>query len=368
MKTRDAVIEYQKTLDNSGTYIKDLTLVDPVSALYLEFTATNYSDGNKGNFISDVIPKIELTDGADVLYSLNLSQLEALFFYKTRRLPVLFPSEWGSGSQRHGVYLLFGRYLWDQVYNMNLRRWTNPQLRITSNLAAIRAVGSTGFTTGTLQATIVAKVMEGASPAAQYLMAKEIEPFTSAGSGEKRVDLPTDHVYRMLMFRFWLQGYDIDEIVSAIKLTFDTDKYVMFNRKVQQLDAEVLAEYGAPGYKHDMYFGHGDSIRVLLNKEPFATPYAQAPGTPRMFNLTAQWSSLLSELEVYAHDGSLDTTDRKVTAWVKGHALHATLPVVFGLLDVPDTWFDPRPYEKIEAVLTQGTESAACSVVAEQVR
>ena len=368
MKTRDYVIEYQKTLDDSGTLIKDLDAVEPISALYLEFEAANGATSNKGNFLSDVITKIEITDGGDVEYSVNLSQLEALYFYKTHKLPVLFPSEWAAGTQRHGVYMLFGRYLWDPTYNLALARYTNPQLKITSNLSAIRTADGTGFDTATLKATIVAKLMKEVPAAPTFLAAKETEPFTSAASGEKRVELNRDRIYRLLLLRFWLQGYDVNEIVSDVKLTADMDDYVVFNRKLQQLDAEALAEYGAPGYKHDMLFGHGDSIRVLFNKEPFATPYAQAPGTPRMFNLTAQWSSLLSELEVYAHDGSLDTTDRKVTAWVRGHALHACVPVVFGILNEPNTWFDPRVYKKLELVLTQGTASAACSVVAEQVR
>jgi hypothetical protein len=368
MKTRDAVIEYQKTLDDSGTLIKDLDLVDPVSALYLEFQATNGTVSNKNNFLSDVVTKIEVTDGSEVLYSLSLAQLEALYWYKTRKMPALFPSSWASGSQRHGVYLLFGRYLWDPTFNMDFRRYTNPQLKITSNLAAIRTIDTTtSFATGTLKATIVGKVMEDVPSAPSFLQAKEIEAFTSASSGEKRVDLPADYPYRMLMLRFWLQGYDIDEIVSDIKLTFDTDKYVAFNRKTNQLDCEAFIEFGSGRLKHDFIESHQDKVRLLFNKEPDCRPYYQSLTTPEIVGIDYQWSSE-AKFNIFDAAASAVTTDAKHTMVEEGHALHATLPILFGLPDIPATWFDPRPYKKIEAVLTQATASAACSVVVEQVR
>ena len=369
MKTRDAVIEYQKTLDDAGTLIKDLDLVDPVSALYLEFEATNGTTSNKGNFISDVITKIEITDGSEVLYSLSLAQLEALYFYKTRKTPVLFPSEWASGKQRHGVYLLFGRYLWDPTYGMDFRRYTNPQLKITSNLAATRAVAAdTAFATGTLKGTIVAKVMEDVPSMPSYLQAKEIEAFTSAASGEKRIDLPVDYTYRMLMLRAYKSESDVREIITDLKLTLDTDKYVMFNRKVQQLDAEALAEFGVCRFKHDIFCSHQDTVRLLCNMEPDVRPFYQSSSTPSVVGIDWQWSSAM-KLNIYdAATPSADTTDRKYTMVEEGHALHATLPIPFGILDVPATWFDPRAYKKMELVATQDVASGVCSIVAEQVR
>jgi len=354
-------------LDDSGTLIKDLDLVDPVSALYLEFQATNGSTSNKGNFLSDVITKIEITDGSEVLYSLSLAQLEALYFYKTKRVPALFPSEWASGITRHGVYLLFGRYLWDPTYNMDFRRWTNPQLKITSNLAAITDVGVTGFTTGTLKGTVVAKVMEDVASAPSYLQAKEIEPFTSASSGEKRVDLWLDYPYRLLVLRAHKQQSDVDEIITDAKLTADADKYVMFNRKVKQLDAEALNEFGVGRFKHDIFTQHQAAFRLLFNKEPFYTPLSWEDATPEIIGARYFWSSE-GKLDITDNAGTAITSDMKITGWEEGHALHATLPIPLGILDVPQTWFDPRPYKKLELVLTQAVASAACSVFCEQVR
>lgn len=367
MPYRDYVVEYQKTLDDVGTLIKDINVTDPVSALYLEFEGTNGATSNKANFLSDVITKIEITDGANVLYSLSLAQLEALALYKTYKTPALFPSEFASGKTRHGVYLYFGQYLWDDQFNMNFSRYKNPQIKITSNAAAIRAAGATGFLAGYLKATIVAKIMEGGPASSHYLMAKELESFTSAASGEKRIDLPVDLTYRMLMLRMWKQQSDIDEIISDIKLTMDSDKFVPVNRKVNQLDAEVFCEYGAGRIKHDVLTQHQAAIRLLFNKEPSLLAYSFADASPPIIGVNYSWSSE-GKLDMTDNAGTAITTDQNVTMVEEGHALHATLPIVFGSLYSPDTWLNPRTYNKFEAVLTQATASAAVSIVAEQVK
>lgn len=370
MKKRDAVLVYAETQSNDNTFKTiDLDIVDPVSALYLEFDATNSTDDNEDNFISDIITKIEIVDGSDVLYSLPLDMLEALYFYKTKNMPTMFPSEWIGGHQRHGCYLLFGRYLWDREYAIDFSRYKNPQLKINWNLAAIRAVGTDGFATGTLQITVIAKVMEDVPAPGKYLMAKELLSFTSSSTStaEERKEMPVDRPWRFLMTRHWVEGSDVDEVTSDLKMTCDADKYIPFDRKVKQLDAEALAIFGPIMYKHDVHRGGSCTIRVIPNKEPHATFYPQDPGQPKMIVLWAQWSSNIN-LELYDSAGALDGTDRDLTGWILGHAMHATVPHVLGEMDKPDTWFDPTPYKKIELVFTSGGTAGTCEVVLEQVR
>lgn len=370
MKNRDAVIEYQKVLDDAGTLTKDLSIVDPVSAIYLEHQVTNESTSCKGNFLSDVITKIEIVDGSDVLYSVNLTELEALHFYKTGKTPTLFPSEFASGKQRHGVLLMFGRSLWDQDYAIDFTKFKNPQLKITSNIDAITTHGSNvGMATGTLLCTIVAKVLEGMAAPGKYLMAKELLSFTSSSSSgaEERKDLPLDLVYRMLMTRHWVQQSDIDEITSTLKLTADSDKYVAFNRKVKQLDAEAFALFGAGQLKHDIFTSHQAAFRMLFNKEPFYTPLSWEDATPEIIGDRYFWSSE-GKLDITDNAGSVVSSDMKISGIETGHALHATLPILFGDPTNPNTWFDPTAYKKLELVFTSGGTAGACAVVAEQVR
>lgn len=368
MRTRDYVIEYQKTLDDVGTLIKNIDIMDPVSALYLEFRGTNGATSNKGNLLSEVVTGIEIVDGSEVLYSLNLAQLEALNFYKTKRTPILFPSEWGGGGQRHGCYLLFGQHLWDREYAMDFTRFRNPQLKITTNIAAIRAAdASTAFVSESLNVSIIAKIMEDVTGPGKYLMAKEVDSYVSVGSGTKRIDLPRDLKYRLLLARFWKQVSDIDEICSNIKLTCDSDKFVALNRKTAQLDAEAFALFGAHRIKHDVFFSNAEHIKLLTNKEPDVRLWNETADVSNFFSLNAIWSSD-AYIFCYDKDGLGDAVDRKRTMIEEGHALYATLPVVFGIMDEPETWFDPTTYGKVEAILDDDVADAVCSVALEQER
>lgn len=367
MRTREYVLEYEKTLDDVGTLIKDIDILDPVSALYLEFTGTNGSAGNEDNFMSDVITKIEIVDGSEVLYGVNLHQLEALHFYKLKKAPVLFPSEWANGTQRHGCLLMFGRHLWDREFAMDFTKFRNPQLKITSNIAAIRAASATtAIVSGTLAASIVAKIMEDVPAPSRYLMAKDVYSYTSVGSGTKRVDLPRDYKYRMMMLRAFIEFYDVHSIVSDIKLTCDSDKFVLLNRKVKQLGAEAQAMFGELFLRHNILRASDGDIRGLCHGE---TQFAFFP------SITTQYTVFTHQLQfggqvrlgmVTEASGSAGT--RRLWGWEIGHALHATVPIPFGIMDDPGTWFDPTVYGKVEAILDDDTADAACQLVLEQER
>jgi hypothetical protein len=286
--------------------------------------------------------------------------------YKLGKVPTLFPSEWAGGIQRHGCLLMFGRRLWDREYAQDFTRYRNPQLKITSNLNVIRDnTSNTGFVSGGLKATIVAKVMEDVTKPGKYLRAKEIDSFTSAASGDKRMELVYDYPYRMLLLRAYLQQSDIDEQITDFKLTCDTDKFIPFNRKVKQLDAEAFALFGAGRIKHDIFTQHQAAFRLMFNKEPSLYAFAWEDATPEIVGVRYTWSSE-GKLDITDNAGTAITSDMKLTAVEEGHALHATLPVPFGELDKPESWFDPKPFKKIEAVLTQAVGSAACQVVLEQ--
>jgi len=370
VKTRDAVLLYQDTQKDTATMTKDLDIVEPISALEIEVECTNGATSNKGNFISDIVTKVEVVDGSEVLESLNMFQLEALHFIKTGKTPALFPSEWAGGKQRHNASLFFGRYLWDPNYALNAQKFANPQLKVTFNKAAIRAAGADGFASGdNILLSVIAKVFEDRAAPDRFLMQKQIDSFLSAASGDKRIDLPIDYVYRMLLLRLYKQESDIDEVISDVKITCDTDKFIPINRKVKQLDADAQARFGRSVLKHDIFCSHQETVRLLHNKEPDMRPFYQSSTVPDIIGIDWQWSNAM-KLNMYDHAGAADTTDRKLTGVEEGHALHATLPICFGRPDVPEDWFSPAEFKKIELVLTQAAAGvgAACEVAVEQVR
>lgn len=371
MRTRDAVLAYQEqqSSDNSSKTI-DLDLVDPVSALVFEFEATNGTTSNVQNPFPYVVTKIEVVDGSDVLAALSFPQMQALHFYKTQKQPELREDEVGGSGQVMGTSLLFGRHLYDLDYALDLTRFKNPQLKISWNLGVTRTVSATtAFATGTFKISAIAKCMEGMGAApSKFLMQKEIESWTGATSGDKRIEFPTDYVYRMLMLRTYLRSIgsvnDVDECVNKIKLTADTDKFIAFERYTKQFRAEMAQVFGTALVWKRFTALHGDELWFEVNLEP------QLKLIPTVVNRAVGygwcWSGAAALLFGDTAGGTVGTRER-VDGQIEGFGLHHAIPIPLGLMDKPETWFDPKTYKKLELVCTQGRASAN-SVVAEQVR
>lgn len=368
-RIRDAVLIYQETMTDTQTKILDLDGLGMISSLNFEVHCTNGASGNEDNFIHDILTKVEVVDGSDTIISLNGAQLQCMEYYKKGRLPGMFPSEWNSGQQREQFNIFFGRRLWDPEYGFDPAKYSNPQLKVTFNKAAIRAAGATGFAdANNIVLTVVAKIMEEGARFRGVLMQKEIYAYVSAASGQERFSLPRDYPYRIAFARFWEEGNDIDEICSDLKITCDRDKFILLDRKVKQLDMEAFALYGLQGYKHDLYRGGSFTARVVWNKEPSWIGTCKTPGTPRVVVPWAQWSSNFNGELYDVATPSLDSTTRQLTGLCHGHAPHASVPIFFG--DLADDGFawDPTRWGLVEVIADEDNADAVCQFVLEQVR
>ena len=367
MKTRDAVLLYQETqTPDASTRTLDLDLVDPISAIAFEFEATNGTTNNQNNPLPFCVKTIEVVSGSDVLAKLSFRQMQALQFYKVGGRPTLREDEGPSSVQTIACMLLFGRHLWDQRYAFDPARFLNPQLRITWDLAYTRAVAAdTAFATGTFKISAIAKVMEDvASRPSEYLMAKEIEAWTGATSGDKRHEMPVDHVYRMLMLLQHNSFAGPEVSISKFKLTCDTDKYIPLERYTKQFNEEMAQLFGNVRVWKRYHAAHGDTIWFPIFKEP----QFKAVSTVMGYLIQYGWC-WTGNASIFVGDaaGTVVSTDSRFDAEIGGHSLHCSLPIPMGVMDDPATWFDPTPYKKIELVCTEGSATNN-TLVTEQVR
>jgi len=365
MKYRKYEEYYQLTLDDVGTKIIDLHAAVPISAIRLDFIGTNGSTSCKDNRINDIITKIELVDGSDQLLSLTLKEAQALEFRRTGKMPYMRPGEKNSGSQEESVMLLFGRALWDPDLYLDLTKFKNPQLKITTNIAAVAAASATAFLAGSLKVTMdLYLIEEGAGASTAFMMAKNIYGFTSAADGDEHIDLPTDYPFVNLMMRAYLAGNDVDENISNLKIICDSGKFTPIDKHVKDLYRQEEEDIGPAMLKYWIYRKNNDVVTHDLNHDPVISLVPTAYN--RVFGVGYSWSSRFS-LYLLDNAGAAVAAEEQLLLTVHGSCPHATVNVPFGLREDPSTYFDSSLYGDIDLVLHQAAVSAV-SVVLEQLR
>lgn len=365
MRYRNVELYYEQSLDNTGTKIIDLKTKDPVSAIRLKFAGTNGATNNQENRMDDVITKIEIVDGSDQIFSLNMKQAQVFQFYNTGKTPRIIIEERGSGSVTEDVLLLFGRYLYDPEYYLDLTKFTNPQLKITTDEDAVRALGATGFLTNTFKVTVNLHVIEeGAATAKGFFMYKELYAFTSGTSGDEHVDMTRDYPYASILLRAYVAGNDASENINNIKLSCDAGKFIPINKKTAHINDWNEEDYGPCQIRCQLERADGDTVLHIMNKEPVAL--LEMDETDGFTRAMYQWSG---QFVLHMHDmaGSGISADRWIRALITGGGMHSTAYVPFGILKDPATYFDPKPWNDIDLVLTQAA-AATVQIAAQQLR
>ena len=364
MKYRDNELYHELALDDSGTKLIDLSFNDPLSALTFQFLGVNGGSHNKSNWMNDVITKIELVDGSDVLCSVSLKELQALHAYQTAQLPYINFEEGASKGGRDEATLFFGRWLWDTEYFMDLTKFSNPQLKITTDEDVIRAMGATGFLSDSFKVSLVAHIIqEDGLVSKGFFMNKEIYNFTSGTSGNEYIELPRDYPISGLMINSTIKQSNINELVDTVKLSCDSDKFVPLDRYVHDL----LREYEHAHPPFDMrcvFYRAGDEEpQFPLYYNPRANLLTSAKG-----NIAAsgwQWSGNMNLMLV--DDAGAAAAAQQVWAHIIGTSPHCSMLHRFGVKNDPTTYFDPTLWKKVELILHQAA-AGAVKVTLQQMR
>ncbi len=357
MRFRTVEMHYELALDDTGTKPIEIKTRDPLSAIRLEFKGSNGSSYNKSNRMDDIITKIELVDGSDVLWALNCKNGQAQQFFNTKQTPFIRIEERGGGSTRQELLMQFGPKLYDLDYWLDLTKFTSPSLKITTDEDAVRAIAADGFATGSFKVTVTLHVIEeGANPSKGFLMCKEIYSFTSATSGDEHVPIPMDYPIAGILLRAYVAGNDINENISALKLSCDAGKYIPIDKKVGDICTMNETDYGICEIRAQLDRKNGETVLHCINKEPVAMLLGDE--ATLVMQAMYQWSGQFN-LSVYDNAGAAVTAERWIRTIIQGTCLHSATYVALGQLDQVETYFDPKEWNDVELILTQ----AAASVV-----
>lgn len=349
-------------LADSGEITVPVGLRDPITALTFDIRATNGATGNAANPVSECVQSIELVDGANVLCSLSGVQLEALTMYDHAYMPYLLHSEIPSNVQNMVGVFKFGRWYGDPSYSLDPARFSNLQVRVKWNLATNRAVGATGYVTGTATLSIVAEVMEGAPAPQAVLTAKQIYSFTTAASGTEYVQLPTDQKIKAILLRSYGTGGGGLYGLSNVKLNADQDKFIPLNVSVTDLQRLFSLKNPPIAYKHGVTAKSGDTFYPILKKDEIVTFSADTGDTVISYHNDGIGNGALA---IYT-GGVAASGLLNLWAIVQGWQPYATLLVDQGEYDDPASWLDATVFKRLTLELTQNAASSLASVVLQQ--
>jgi len=367
MKLREYGLKYQNTVSDTDKTILDLKGAGLLSAIEIEFQATNGATSCVDHEIHDDISKIEIVDGSEVLESLSMEEWIAQNFHELGRMPKASLSENAAAVQKETCFILFGRYIGDPEYFLDPSKFVNPQL-VIENALAISATA--GFATGTGKVTVRLHIIgEGQASQKGFIMRKEKYSFTSAASGDEIIDLPRDYRYRSIGVMALLSTYRPDEVISKIKLSCDSDKYVPINTYTDDIVDKIASIFGMAQQSKDLLTA--DDGAALMDIYDIRKAHIHSNEDDHIATIEAVDAEKVS-------NGLYDMTSPATPAFqtvakvcpvdVEGNCPHGVVLLPFAGFKTLEEGLDVSQYGKVELVLTQATASGAVKIILSQIR
>ena len=365
MRTREVYLVEDETLGVAATRIFNLDLAYPLTRLDIEVVGIYFSDEPDCNpLISRCITKIEIVDGSDVLFSMDMREAQALQYYTHGKQPETVICARAAGSNRSHAVIHFGRDDSDQDWMLDPKKFINPQLKITYNLP----VGvDGGWTAGLQTLSVKATVCEEPIRApVGFLMGKQIYEWAKGTTGDETIDMPRDYLYRLALMRCYdfAGGYNVE--FTNFKLSCDIDRFVPFNIDCRDLRLKEYEEYGIM-YVHTV--GESDGAAGFGVWTPFGNTRGGYPMAPDPTQAPVVTGFAPRRVWVVDTAGNPIDDNAVIECGAFGTLLNDCCPYKFGNLRDQEEFFDPTPYQSVRLIVTQGgTALLLSAIVLQQLR
>jgi len=352
-------------LADSGTWTIDVNIQDPITAFWIKFQNVNGGTANHDNLLPQCISSIQLIDGADVLYSLSGQQAYALAAYQLGHLPENVFDEGAGDLQTFCFPMMFGLKFGDPVRAFDPKKYKNPQLRFTWNMAAINAVGANGFLTNRLDLTILADVMENAVAPRGFLMHKEIYTWTTAALGWEYIDLPMDFPYRGMMLRGVKAITCWHWIFNQLRMNCDGGQHIAMNIRGWDLLNWVTMLTPQFHYNHCFRIKNADRIQLVLRHSEVVQLICDGTGNTVPEYVSGGYGE--GTCTVWTNDAA-NNAIQKFYADIQGRNPFDCLYIPFGDQQNPADWFPTKRFKGIRMECQGGVAAGANSLVLTQDR
>jgi hypothetical protein len=356
MKYRTTTLLSETDVDAAGIKNIDIDMTNMISRIQIQFRTRNpagaltIQETEAAN-----LPKIELVDGSDVLYSLTGMEGQALDFFDT-----LVPNQ-SNGSYCSSwdllscVNLNFGRKLFDPLLALDPNRFKNLQLKIQYDEdAAVASTSANGL-------TVLADVFDDKTPSPiGFLMNKELRDYTAVASAWEDTDLPTDYPLRKLMIKMRHANLWFGAILTHIKLTENNDAKVPFDMDSKFLE-RWLESIWPPYWQHmvaDLDQNTGDTLYTIPTQ---TLVYSGAIATSPVLAAVP-----FGYTEVIRSDNANDISFQAFS--VVGNMPHGCFAIPFGDKEDPDDWYDASGKNLVLKLQAGSLASGSIEVITQQLR
>ena len=287
----------------AGTHVIPLNLRDPVSRINIAYTCYPISEAMIAAVAAN-ISKIELTDGSDVLFSLDGYECQALGFFDRKINALTGPNYIAGSAIRSHFPIDFGRFRFDPELALVPDKFNNLMLKITYNETLVDA----SVVDHSLEIYADCFDEKTISPIG-YLSAKEWINFNAAAAtGYKDVYLPTDEIIRRILVRSYCEKKSPEYVLGEVRLTEDEKKRVVFDWQMYKYYQEQLTnsqpiiermfEYANAAGDYDKFAMMSDYMATyapmgFASSDPFVDNYLEGGYITRVADATIMTGGIM---------------------------------------------------------------------------
>ena len=237
MYYREVEVLRAESIATAGTKTVDINITDPISKLSVVWKKTN-NDRTPVAHPGKIVKNILVCDGADVLFSMNGQDAQAMAYFTENKQPAsMINYEVGQWSMQIAE-IKFGRMLYDEMLALDPKRFSNLQIKVEHDLA----LGGAGGVVADL--SIYAhcfdeKVIEPVG----YLYNKEIYSFLPVANTWYYIDIPTDYPVRAVMFGANECEDGPEYNIANLKLTENQGKHILIESAMERYLFQSSAYY-----------------------------------------------------------------------------------------------------------------------------
>lgn len=352
MKIRDVYLAKSQSLNDSDTVNIDLTKSLKILKIRVQYTNTNGATSNTVGRLNGMVSKLAVVDGSSVIHSLSMREEQARNARMYGKMPYQKLSQAGGASVIEEAVIDFRRFEGDTAFYLDTSEFTNPQLQLTHSFTVS---GTAGFVTGDGKLSVIATVIDSGAPSqAGYIMAKEINSFATAASGDEAIDLPLDFPIAEIMVQAAVDGDAADNFFSNFKLTQDTDAFIPIDMAYDDLLYANLEKFGKFAQLQDVLNGTSGTLKGDL--------YFATEGDLTQSGATAKGTITVVTANESTYAATTGETGT-VTSRLAGSAPHGTAFYTFGDGQDSQQIFSPQGVGKFQLKLTQAATGATAKVV-----